>query len=164
VYSLKCARVNAKFEGFGVACDISTELESSLGASWGHRVRTVFSSSSVNFPNAQNTLSLIRTRSIACAAWYVYFSTEIRKTTRKIWVKKWRQDRYRYGHMLLLRELRENDLEDFKNYLRMDNSTFEYILNLISPYSNEETYKSRRTFVSHSSFFGVLHIPTVSLL
>jgi hypothetical protein len=48
--------------------------------------------------------------------------------------KKWPQDRYRYGHMPLLRELRENDPEDFKKYLRMDNSAFEYILNLISPY------------------------------
>jgi hypothetical protein len=72
-------------------------------------------------------MSSIRTRSIACAALYVYFSTEIRKTTRRIWAKKWRQDRYRYGHMPLLRQLRENDLEDFKNYLRMDNYTFEYI-------------------------------------
>jgi hypothetical protein len=35
--------------------------------------------------------------------------------------------------MPLLRELRDNDPEDYKNYLRMDNTTFEYLLNLVSP-------------------------------
>jgi hypothetical protein len=35
VYSLKCVSVNAKFDGFGVACDISTELESSLANQMG---------------------------------------------------------------------------------------------------------------------------------
>jgi hypothetical protein len=84
-------------------------------ASWGRRVCTVFSSS-VNFSSDQNSMlsRLLRTRSVACDALYVYFSTETRKTTRKIWVNNGAKT-YRYGHMPLLRELRENDPEDFKN-------------------------------------------------
>jgi hemerythrin len=87
---------------------------------------------------------LLRTRAIACAALYVHFSTETRKITREIWVKKWRQDRHRYGHVPILRELRENDPEDFKNYLRMDNSTFEYILKLISPHISKQDRVMRK--------------------
>jgi hypothetical protein len=64
----------------------------------------------------------------------IYFSPrKKKKTKRKTWVKKWRLDRDRYGHTPPLRELRDNDPEDYKNYLRMDN-TFEYLLNLVSPY------------------------------
>jgi hypothetical protein len=71
----------------------------------------------------------LRTRAIACAALYIIFNKE-EKNKRKTWVKKWRFDRNRYGHMPLLRELRDNDPEDYKNYLRMDNTTFEYLLKI----------------------------------
>ena len=65
---------------------------------------------------------------------FVLFNEEEGKPPKKIWVKKWRLERDRYGHMPLLRELRDNDPEDYKNYLRMDKIIFQYILNLVSPY------------------------------
>ena len=88
------------------------------------------------FVDSMSSRKKLRTRAIACAALYKYiiFNEEGKKTKRKAWVKKWRLDRDRYGHMPLLRELRDNDPEDYKNYLRMDNTTFEYLLNLVSPY------------------------------
>lgn len=86
------------------------------------------------FVDSMSSRKKLRTRAIACAALYIIFNEEETKTKRKTWVKKWRLDRDRYGHMPLLRELRDNDPEDYKNYLRMDNTTFEYLLNLVSPY------------------------------
>jgi hypothetical protein len=65
--------------------------------------------------------------------------------------------------MPLLRELRENDPEDFKNYLQMDNSTFEYILNIISPYISKKDTVMRKCITAEERlaatirFFGVLH-------
>jgi hypothetical protein len=84
------------------------------------------------FVDSMSSRKKLRTRAIACAALYILFNKEEKKTKRKTWVKKWRLDRDRYGHTPLLRELRDNDPEDYKNYLRMDN-TFEYLLNLVSP-------------------------------
>jgi hypothetical protein len=86
-----------------------------------------------------------RNRAIACGALYIFFGTEegSKKTKRK-WIKNWRQDRDLYGHMPLLRELRENEPDDFKNYLRMDNLTFEYILNLVSPYISKQDTVMRK--------------------
>jgi hypothetical protein len=72
----------------------------------------------------------LRNRAIACAALYVYLNPH--KNERKLWVKKWRHNRDQYKHTLLLREFRENDPQDFKNYLWMDNVTFEHVLNLVS--------------------------------
>lgn len=45
----------------------------------------------------------------------VYMNLEDKKKKR-MWVKKWMEDRNKYGHMPLLNELRENFPSDFKNY------------------------------------------------
>jgi hypothetical protein len=58
--------------------------------------------------------------------------------------------------MPLLRELRENDLEDFKYYLLMDNSTFEYILNLISPYRSKQDTVMRKCITAEERLTATL--------
>ena len=78
-------------------------------------------------------MSSRKKNAIACVALYVLCEKEER-TPRKIWVKQWRINRERFGHMPLMRELRENNPEDYRNYLRMDDKTFQVILNLVRPY------------------------------
>ena len=53
-----------------------------------------------------------------------------RSKSRGKWVKKWllRKDLH---HMNLLKVLQEDDPDDFKNYLRMDENTFKYLLSLV---------------------------------
>lgn len=51
----------------------------------------------------------------------------IRKKKRK-WVKKWLSEREKYGHMALVRELRQNQHDDLKNYLRMSGPIFDELL------------------------------------
>lgn len=56
------------------------------------------------------------------------------KRERKVWQKKWLQDRERHSDMKLLKELRQNYPDDFKNYLRMDGNTFDKLLRLVGPH------------------------------
>ena len=64
----------------------------------------------------------------------MYYVKRKREPPRKIWVKQRRINRERFGHMPLLRELRENNPEEYRNYLRMDDKTSQVILNLLCPY------------------------------
>jgi hypothetical protein len=56
---------------------------------------------------------------IACAMAYVYLSTEQSSfdNRQSMWTKKWLSEKDKYSHMQLLRELRENNPDDFRNYL-----------------------------------------------
>ncbi|KAM0734487.1 Protein ANTAGONIST OF LIKE HETEROCHROMATIN PROTEIN 1 [Formica fusca] len=62
--------------------------------------------------------------------------------------------------MPLLRELRENDPENFKNYLQMDNSTFEYILNLIRPYIQKQDTVMRECITAEERLAATLRFLT----
>jgi hypothetical protein len=60
-------------------------------------------------------------------------SNKIRKR-RRLWCKSWLQKRDRYSDMRLLRELQENNPDDFKNYLRMDETAFSELLTAVTLY------------------------------
>ena len=47
---------------------------------------------------------------------------------RSKWVKKWILEKERYGHMPLIRELKENEQDDLKNYLRMSGPVYQELL------------------------------------
>lgn len=72
---------------------------------------------------------------IAVAAIYTYkkILEKSKQRNRTEWVKQWKQDREVHGHMPLLRQLRENYPDDYKNYLRMDSTTFDKLLELVGP-------------------------------
>lgn len=48
---------------------------------------------------------------------------------KKLWIKKWRRERFLRGSFsFLMMELQSNDIESFKNYLRMNEDFFNEIL------------------------------------
>ena len=53
---------------------------------------------------------------------------------RRFWCKSWLQRRDRYSDMRLLRELQEDNPDNFKNYLRMDETAFSELLTAVTPY------------------------------
>ena len=53
-----------------------------------------------------------------------------------------------FGHMPLLRELRENNPEDHRNYLRIDDKTYQVIINLVRPYITKKKDTIMRTSIS----------------
>ncbi|XP_050304523.1 uncharacterized protein LOC126742038 [Anthonomus grandis grandis] len=58
--------------------------------------------------------------------------------------------------MPLLRDLKENNPDDFKNYLRMDKSTFEYILNLVRPYISKQDTVMRKSITADEYLVATL--------
>ena len=66
---------------------------------------------------------------------------QARTRTRKrrtVWTKNWLLHRDQFSHMALLRELQENNPNDFRNYLRMSDACFQRLLNLLSPYISKK--------------------------
>ncbi|KAJ8941999.1 hypothetical protein NQ314_010226 [Rhamnusium bicolor] len=58
-----------------------------------------------------------------------------RTRNRAKWAKTWLL-RKELHHMPLVRQLQEDDPDDFKNYLRMDEATFKYFLDLVKKQIN----------------------------
>ena len=57
---------------------------------------------------------------------------------RRKWSKDWFLKRREYGHVNLLRELRANEPDDFRNFLRMDAPSFDELLGLVAPLIRKE--------------------------
>ncbi|KAM4016591.1 uncharacterized protein ACNLHF_002859 isoform 1-T3 [Anomaloglossus baeobatrachus] len=55
------------------------------------------------------------------------------KRKRRMWTREWLQKRYKYSHMQLLRELQENNPQDFHNFLRMSEESFSLLLERVTP-------------------------------
>ncbi|CAI6362313.1 unnamed protein product [Macrosiphum euphorbiae] len=68
---------------------------------------------------------------IACAA--ISIITTKQRKKRSQWVKNWKLDKSKFGNIPLLSEIRENNPDDFRNYLRMDSASFDVLLNLVGP-------------------------------
>lgn len=52
---------------------------------------------------------------------------------RRLWSKEWLKNRDDFSHMRLVRELKENNLDDYRNYLRMPVESFQLLLSKVSP-------------------------------
>ncbi|XP_069596081.1 uncharacterized protein [Ranitomeya imitator] len=55
------------------------------------------------------------------------------KRKRRMWTRSWLQKRSTLSHMGLIRELRDNNPHDFRNYLRMSEESFKIILSAVTP-------------------------------
>ncbi|XP_063786092.1 uncharacterized protein LOC134934633 [Pseudophryne corroboree] len=55
-----------------------------------------------------------------------------RRPTRSCWTKQWLLERDAMSHTPLLRELRDNNPEDYRNYLRMNDDMFQELLQLVT--------------------------------
>ncbi|XP_069616711.1 uncharacterized protein [Ranitomeya imitator] len=55
------------------------------------------------------------------------------KRKRRMWTRSWLQKRSTLSHMGLIRELRDNNPHDFRNYLRMSEESFKIILAAVTP-------------------------------
>lgn len=53
------------------------------------------------------------------------------KKRRSKWIKSYLLKKKKLSHNLLLKELKENGLDDFKNYLKMDIDTYELLFSLV---------------------------------
>lgn len=75
---------------------------------------------------------------------------------REVWQKKWLADREKYGHMGLLRELRDNNPEDFKNYLRMDSACFDDLMTTLRPFLTKQDTTMRQSIPAEERLIATL--------
>jgi len=85
----------------------------------------------------------------------VYLNS-LNKKKRSKWVKTWKLNREKFSDMVLLRELRQNDPDDFKNYLRLDSEDFDYLLKIVGPAIKKQDTVMRESITSEERLVATL--------
>jgi hypothetical protein len=68
-----------------------------------------------------------------------------RHVKRRCWMKEWLKKRDKYSHVILLEEISATEVDDYKNYFRMNKETFNKLRQMIEP------FLSRKDTVMRSS-------------
>lgn len=69
---------------------------------------------------------------------------QAKRRTRQWWVNPWLMKRREQGaYNNLVTELRETDKRSYKNFLRMDEANFNFILNSVRPYIEKKDTRLR---------------------
>lgn len=76
-----------------------------------------------------NTITQKKTNRMCCHN--KYENQKWKKKNRCQWIKNWKLEKVKFGNIPLLNEIRENNPDDFRNYLRMDSLAFDILLNLV---------------------------------
>ena len=93
----------------------------------------------------------------SCCRKIIYSKKETQKGLKDWYLK--RGDFGEFGHAKLLRELRrENERLDFRNFLRLDNETHDYLLEMIEPLNKTECNKNASARLSDFFHCFFLHI------
>ncbi|XP_063806678.1 uncharacterized protein LOC134989418 [Pseudophryne corroboree] len=71
----------------------------------------------------------------------------------------WLLERESRSYMPLLMEIRENNPEDYRNFLQMDDATFQELLHLVTPYIRRQVTKFQRAIPAEERF-SRLHCAT----
>lgn len=69
--------------------------------------------------------------------------------------KSWIEKRATYSHVNLIKEL-VNEPDDFRNYLRMDETTYRQLLDLITPLLQRNDTVMKRSITSHERLTATL--------
>ncbi len=80
----------------------------------------------------------------ACLAIILVFATK-RRVKRKYWMKNWLEKRDKYSHINLLKDISYTELDDYKNYLRMSEESFNKLLRMVEPYLIREDTVMRKS-------------------
>jgi len=62
---------------------------------------------------------------------------------KRQWSKEWYNMRNRFAHEHLLSFLRDSEPEDYRNFLRMDQESFDYLLQLVRPDTEKKNTNMR---------------------
>lgn len=79
-----------------------------------------------------------------------------KKRRRSQWTKQWLRKRERYSHMTLLRDLKENNPDDFRNYLRMPDESFQLLLSQVSPLITKQDTVLRESITAEQRLIATL--------
>ena len=94
-------------------------------------------------------VSAVRKRKIVALAAVIlilgaYKQLHKEKKIRSCWTRKWISRRTKWGcHHALLQELKREDTKSFRNFLRMDQTSFEQLLEKVTPLIERKTTNMR---------------------
>lgn len=83
-------------------------------------------------------------RTKACIAIVLALSTK-RNVKRRRWMKAWLQTREKYSHVTLLKEISVTEADDYKNYFRMSEGTFDKLLGMVKPFMTRNNTNMRES-------------------
>lgn len=78
------------------------------------------------------------------------------KKKKRIWCKEWYKNRNKYSHINLIKELEIDEPGDLYNYLRMDQESFEFLLQLIAPKITRQNTKMRQSVTAKERLLATL--------
>ena len=100
-----------------------------------------------------------RARALYVLGAVVYSSAQdqsMNRARRSSWTKNWLLQRDQFCHMPLLREIRENNPEDFRNFLRMTDPVFDRLLALLTPYISRQDTCMRQAITPEQRLVATL--------
>ncbi|XP_041436151.1 uncharacterized protein LOC121399464 [Xenopus laevis] len=100
--------------------------------------------------------SFMDSKQRAALAIVLLTSVQKKKKKRSLWSKRWLMKREQYSHMGLLKELRERNPDDFKNYLRMSDSSFNTLLQAVAPRISKQDTCMRQTIPAKQRLIATL--------
>ena len=80
----------------------------------------------------------------------------LRRARRTLWAKNWFLCRDQFSHMPLLREIQENNPDDFRNFLRMSDPVFQQLLASVSPYITRQDTNMREAITAEQRLVATL--------
>ena len=97
-------------------------------------------------------------RNAACIAIVLALESmeEKKKRKRTVWVKDWHKKRKTFSHYNLLQELVISSPADYKNFLRMDKTTFIDLLEMVMPFIRKEDTNMRDAISASERLFSTL--------
>ncbi|XP_066139302.1 uncharacterized protein [Euwallacea fornicatus] len=78
-----------------------------------------------------------------------------KRKSRQKWCKKWLLQRHEYSHVKLLRELNAEP-KDYRNYLRMDETTYLKLLSMVTPLIQKQDTVMRKAISPHERLTATL--------
>ena len=66
-----------------------------------------------------------------------------KRKQKKFWTKQWFQQKQNFGHVMLLNELRINHPDDYRNFLRMDEESFDELMDMLTPLIQKKDTRMR---------------------
>lgn len=79
-----------------------------------------------------------------------------KKRKQRFWMKEWYKQRPEFSHVKLLRELENNEKDDFFNFLRVDAATYQELLSFVRPIIQKQDTLMRNAITPHERLSATL--------
>jgi len=94
-------------------------------------------------------------KAVLCIGSYIILKRKVKCKTRSCWTKNWLRKKKSLSHLPLLQELRDEP-GDFKNYLRMDETVLNDLLNMVNDRLTKQNTQMRECISPYERLVATL--------